>query len=232
MKNPIFAFVLLSFLTTLSAHAKSIDCTFKKPGKKGYEFYLKGTIDSKNELELTELSYDDGTDMLGNYQSTESPEVEKEWTTWKTIIPSDDNDYGDIFTLNIKTSDFRSKKEFAAVIYIGGYGRDGDEYVREELDGECTLQPGKKDFIEAELPSNGDLVQLASYAPKKRKHYSSPVYSSPTSDGRCPKGKVARAAGTMGGVVCVPKNVFWPIGCPEDPWAVFCKERSSYNNWL
>lgn len=150
MKNKILALIALTVLPVVSNAARKpaaaaeakLECKFENvQARNPVNLILEGKVDKKNELDVTKLEYDDGSDLMSNYQGAEPVAKNgKNGLKWVTAVPDDDNDYGQIYTLMIP-ADFRKLGgEVSAKLDVGGWGRDGQEYVRDNLDGICKVK--------------------------------------------------------------------------------------------
>ena len=97
-------------------------------------------------------------------------------------------------------------------------GEDSSGAIVQLFSGEESVQLHKAGY-ECSAPilflESGRYRRLCGYVDRRPS-------KTPGSDADCPKGQKMCATGTMGGAKCVPKSHVCAIGCPGDPWAVFC----------
>jgi hypothetical protein len=141
MRSLVFA---LAFLFSFSALAlpKSVKCVFDYDDS----LILKLSADFKSgtDLDLTQLQLfgkeegEEDSDLLMQYDGpTEIEATKGNDVSWKFIVPGDDNDYGNTYTLNIP-KDYARRLSVLATLDTGGWSRD-NEYSSGSLSGSCTI---------------------------------------------------------------------------------------------
>lgn len=136
--------VALGFMFSLSAAAapKSIRCVFDYDDS--LILKLTGEFKPGQDIDLTQLQLFDkeegaeDADLMANYSGpTEISAKSANETSWQFVVPGDDNDYGNTYTLNIP-KDYERRLSVNATLDTGGWSRD-NEYTSGTLNGSCTI---------------------------------------------------------------------------------------------